>query len=123
LSVHVFVVGEDDPMTLLDPPAAGADLAGFENWRTSVWGSDTVRALGARFFPVLASGDLVVGPEDVAVFLLECGAFRANLDTIAPPDGPSHTHEWYVQTISARLANIEAAARRALQVSGGVLIW
>lgn len=101
----------------------GAELAGFESFRVTVWGSDAVRALGARFFPILAGDDLAVVPGDVAAFLDECAALRANLDAIAPQTKPDHSHEWYLEAVSARLANIEAAARRALELGGGVLIW
>ncbi|MEU4216565.1 hypothetical protein [Actinoplanes sp. NPDC026623] len=123
LSVYVFVFGRDGEWTLLDAPSMGAELAGFESFRVTVWGSDAVRALGARFFPMLASGDLTVAPEDVAAFLGECAVLRANLDAIAPQTGPQHSHEWYSDTVSDRLANVEAAAQRALEVGGGVLIW
>jgi hypothetical protein len=123
LSVHVFLVGNDGARTLLETPTMGAELAGFESFRVSVWGGDAVRALGTRFFPVLAGDDLVVAPEDIAAFLEECGVLRANLDTIAPQGDPGHTHAWYLEIVSTRLANIEAAAQRALHAGGGVLIW
>jgi hypothetical protein len=123
LSVHVFVVGQDGEMTLLDTPAPGKELAGFESFRVSVWGSAAVRAMGARFFPVLASGDLTVAPDDVAAFLEECGTLRASLDKIAPPTESGHSREWYIDVMSTRLANIEAAAQRAVEMGGGVLIW
>jgi hypothetical protein len=123
LSVHVFLVGKDGARTLLETPTMGAELAGFESFRVSVWGGDAVRALGCRFFPVLASDDLVVAPEDVAAFLEECLVLRANLGRIAPRGEPGHTHEWYLEVVSTRLANIETAARRALHAGGGVLIW
>jgi hypothetical protein len=123
LSVHVFVTDGDGDMTVLDPPSVGAELAGFEAFRVAVWGSNSVRALGAEFFPSLASGDLEVPPERVAAFLEECGLLRANLDAIAPATEPGHSHDWYLEVVSTRLANIEAAAQRALEVGGGVLIW
>lgn len=57
-------------------------------------------------------------------FLKECDLLRANLDAIAPvTQSARRTHEWHLEVISARLANIEKAAQRALEVAGGVLIW
>lgn len=123
LSVHTFLTRDDGGMTLLDDLGQGADLAGFESFRTSVWGSDAVRGLGARFFPVLRSAELMVAPEEVMAFLTECALLRANLNMIMPPADPDHSHEWYLEVVSTRLANIEAAARRALEVGGGVVIW
>jgi len=123
LSVHVFRVEDDGEMTLLDTPSAGSELAGFESFRTSVWGCEGVRDLGARFFPVLASGDLVVAPADVLEFLAECALLRSHLGAIAPATDSGHSHEWYVEVISHRLSNIEQASHRALETSCGVMIW
>ncbi|MCX4537522.1 hypothetical protein OHA79_04765 [Streptomyces sp. NBC_00841] len=123
LSVDVFVVGEDGQVDVLDVPRGSSDLAGFERWRTSVWGSDAVRSLGASFFPALASGDLKVFPDQVTDFLAECSLIRSNLEVVAPRTDPSKTHAEYVWQISERLRNIEDAAERAQGVAGGVLIW
>ena len=123
LIVYVFLFDEDHKMTLLDPPTRGAELAGFESFRTTVWGSDAMRALGARYFPILNGGDLTVLPEQVADFLRECATVEANVEAIAPNANPHHTHEWYVDTVLGSLANIRAAAERALELGGGVVIW
>lgn len=123
LSVHIFLNGQDGEMIVLDPPSMGAELAGFESFRVSVWGSESVLALGARFFPALAFEDLVIPPDDVTTFLKECSVLRANLDAITPATDSDHSHEWYLEVVSTRLRNIEAAAERALEVGGGVLIW
>jgi hypothetical protein len=113
--VHVFVDEPDGEQTVLDAPGPGADLAGPESWRTTVWGSPAVRALGARFFPVLDGNNVTVDPEDVPAFLEECALLRANLAAFAP-DGD-------VERVGHRLGNIERASRRALEVGGGVLVW
>jgi hypothetical protein len=123
LSVHVFRLDDDGEMTLLDPPSPGSELAGFESFRTGVWGSEVVRELGARFLPALADGELVVAPGDVMEFLEECALLRANLDTVARATAPGYPHARHVEVVSTRVANLEAAARRALAVSGGVVIW
>lgn len=123
LLVDVFAVGEDGEVDVLDVPDGSSDLAGFERWRTSVWGSEAVRSLGARFFPVLAKADLKVLPEQVADFRSECALVRSNLDVVAPRTDPSKAHAVYVWEISERLRNIEEAAERAQAVAGGVLIW
>ncbi|MCN9242663.1 hypothetical protein NGF19_17990 [Streptomyces sp. RY43-2] len=124
LCVDVYVVGEDDQMRVLDVPASASDLAGFESWRTTVWGSDAVRALGARFFPALATGELVtVAPDEVDEFLGECALIRRNLEHVTPAADSTQSHATHVQQISQRLKNIEDAAERAKAVAGGVLIW
>lgn len=123
LLVHVFVLEEDGRRQILDPTAPGGDLAGFERWRTLVWGAEPVRALGARFFPVLATGDLTVAPGDVLDFLRECDLFRTNIPAIVPTDDPHHSHECFERRVSERLTNIERAAAHALEIGGGVLVW
>ncbi|MFC3452893.1 hypothetical protein [Amycolatopsis speibonae] len=122
LTVHVFVL-EDDKTRVLDTPACCEDLAGFESWRGTVWGSAATRALGARFFPVLDGGDLTVRPDQVPDFVVETKILRANLDTLVPETDPDHSRQWYLEAISWRLANIQIAAGRALGAGGGILIW
>lgn len=101
-------------MDVLDVPADSSDLAGFERWRTAVWGSEAVRSLGARFFPVLASGDwLKVAPGEVADLLGECSLIRINLELVAPSADSAKSHAQYVWQISERLRNIEDACERA----------
>ncbi|MDI2127124.1 hypothetical protein [Yinghuangia seranimata] len=123
LLVKTFVVGEDGKRNLLDVPEGSSPLAGFERWRTSVWGSEAVRSLGATFFPVLAGSDLTVMPDQVADFLDECALIRSNLGLVAPSTDPAKSHAEYVRQISERLRNVEDAAAHAQGVRGGVIIW
>ncbi|MFB7454869.1 hypothetical protein [Streptomyces sp. NPDC056194] len=92
LSVDVFVVGGNGKIDVLDTPEGCSDLAGFESWRTSVWGSEAVRSLGASFFPVLANEDLTVFPDHVTDLLAECAVVRNNLEAVAPSIDPSKSH-------------------------------
>ena len=129
-------------MSILDVPHSRT-LAGFESWRTSVWGSERVRSLGATFFPQLAAGDLYVEPGQIEQLQAECALLRANLEIVAAGVDPRNPrgvhgavidgrverreaedpHQAFVATVSARLANIEVAARRAREIGAGVLIW
>jgi hypothetical protein len=122
LTVDVFLLGEDRGMTVLAPVRPGADLAGFERFRTTVWGSDAMRAVGARYFPLLATGDLTVLHEEVPAFLAECALVEPHMARIAAASGLADDGS-LAETIAARLANIRAAAERALEVGGGVIIW
>lgn len=123
LLVDVFVTRDDGEMCLLDVPDGCSDMAGFESWRQTVWGSETVRSLGARFFPELADGDLTITPDQVSDFLAECGLIRRNLEAVAPRRVPGTRDEGYKRQVSERLANIEGAAQRALRSGGGVIVW
>ncbi|MFJ3666651.1 hypothetical protein ACIPSE_09375 [Streptomyces sp. NPDC090106] len=123
LCVDVFVRDEDGGRRVLDVPEGCQDSAGFERWRTTVRGSETVRAPGARFLPVPATGDLHVEAEDVTGFLAEVALLRANLEPVAtgterPRGLPEHR-----DGIAERVDIIEAAALRAREQGAGVLIW
>jgi hypothetical protein len=82
LSVDVFTGFAGDELDILETPHSET-LAGFESWRKTVRGSERVRALGAVFFPVLASDDLYVWPGQVEAFQQECELLRANLEVVA----------------------------------------
>ncbi|MFE5817239.1 hypothetical protein [Streptomyces sp. NPDC056479] len=123
LCVDVFLRDPNGEWRVLDVPEGCDDSAGFEVWRETVWGSGTVRSLGARFLPGLAGDDLYVEADEVPDFLDEVALLRANLELIAtttrrPRELPEHRGQ-----IERRLDNIEASALRAREVGGGVLIW
>jgi hypothetical protein len=116
LSVDVFVVDQDGGARVLDTEGA-SDLAGVERTRTELWGSSTVRGLGARFLPSLAEQDLWVYPEDLDAFRAECEMVSACLSKIA--EGTGYVEEY----VGSRLANILQACTRARGVGGGVVVW
>jgi hypothetical protein len=61
----------------------GAELAGFEAWRSSVYGSAVVRQRGSRFLPQLAIADLVVETDDRSSrFATEVERLRAGLEPL-----------------------------------------
>ncbi|MFC5753110.1 hypothetical protein [Actinomadura rugatobispora] len=117
LSVHAFVMDDDGEMTLFDGEEPGSGLAGFESTRTDLWGSETVRSLGARFLPTLDGADLYVMPEDVDGFLAECEMVRENIPAITAATGRPADY------VAHRLGNIIDAAHRAKSLGGGVVVW
>jgi hypothetical protein len=118
LSVDVFLGDADGKMLkVIDTPEGASDLAGFESWRRTVWGSGTVRSLGARFFPQLANSDLYVDADEMPAFIEECTLLRGHLAMIAEAGGSG------LDTVSFRLGNIEAAAARALELGACVVVW
>ncbi|WP_030021468.1 hypothetical protein [Streptomyces monomycini] len=129
LSVDVFMVGADGKRDVLDVPPGASDLAGFESWRRTVWGSPAVRSLGARFLPRLLDDDCRVQPQEVAEFTEECLLLRDHLETVARAvleaegSAPSTTYEALLLGLGQRLDNIIDAARRAREAGGGVIIW
>jgi hypothetical protein len=116
LLVHTFVRGKSDKPHILDDPPDGSDMARFESCRTGLWGSERVRALGARFLPELASYDLYVEPEHMEDVRAECELLRPHAAELDARCGYREGYE------AERLANITAAARRAQDVGGWVLV-
>lgn len=110
-------------------PPGTSDAAGFENWRTQVWGSAQVRALGAGLLPKLATEDLYADPGQVAQLQRDCALLREHLDAVVagvdlstqhgitvPTNGvvyPGSSRAAFRETLSQHLANIEDAVRRA----------
>ncbi|MFF8599847.1 hypothetical protein ACF065_11330 [Streptomyces sp. NPDC015232] len=123
LCVRVFLVTANGEMQVLDNPEGCDDSGGFEDWRSRVWGSEAVRSLGARLLPVLIDADLYVLPQGVEAFLRECLMLRENLERVVAGTEPVRTVAEHRSAIERRLANLEAAARRALAQGGGVLVW
>ncbi|MFJ2087867.1 hypothetical protein ACIOEW_01220 [Streptomyces sp. NPDC087901] len=117
LLVHTYVRGRSGEDHFLDDPDHGRTLAGFESSRTKLWGSQPVRDLGARFLPQLATANLCVDPEDVPDFLAECELLRGHIAALAAHSG------YFDDYVATRLANITAAAVRAQDVNGGVIVW
>ena len=140
LTVSIFF-RDGSGMNVKDEALGGSLAAGSENWRTQVWGSPQVRALGAEYFPRLAGADLRVDAGEVAAFLRECALLREHLDAIAAAvdlsrqpgiavntatgrvTAVSDSPEVFRKQVSLRLANIEFAARHALELGGEVVIW
>ncbi|MEV6204172.1 hypothetical protein AB0M64_29975 [Streptomyces sp. NPDC051771] len=117
LLVHTFVLDADGRREILESPPGGGDLAGFESTRAELWGSPGMRALGARFFPRLDGDDLHVEPEEVEDFLAECETVRPHLADLAGQGGYAPDY------VAVRFGHIVAAAHRAREVGGGVLVW
>ncbi|MFI6948472.1 hypothetical protein [Streptomyces sp. NPDC050422] len=117
LLVHTYVRGRSGKDHFLDDPEHGLTLAGFESSRTKLGGSLPVRDLGARFLPQLAVGNLCVDPEDVLALLSECALLREHIAELAAHSGYADDY------VAERLANITAAAVRAQDVAGGVIVW
>ena len=121
--MDVFVREPDGKRRILDVPDGVYQSGGFESWRTTVWGSEFVRSLGARFLPVLAEADLCVEAEDVPEFRREVAMLRSRLDEVAHGTQRPRTVEEHRDDIEIRLQIVEESSRKALELGGGVLIW
>ncbi len=73
----------------------GRDAAGFEDYRSRLWGSYAMRRRAYRFFPVLRSADLFVFPHEFDCFKLECDSVWAESRPIASEIWPHGVIERY----------------------------
>ncbi|MFE7647219.1 hypothetical protein [Streptomyces phaeoluteigriseus] len=130
LTSEIFLLREDGSRHILgveeDTRPDGTDLAGPESWRTKVWGSPSIRRIGARFLPALVDVDdgEVVAPARIPAFLDEIALVRAESTRLATETcTPDRTVEQHTRHIESRLDGIEASARYAQRLGAGLLIW
>lgn len=95
--------------------ATGAELAGFEAWRSSVYGSAAVRRRGSHFLPQLASADLVLEGADLTAFQKECAALLRDVVELSAELSVN------VETLRYRLSNIASATEQAIAIDG--VVW
>lgn len=117
LLVNVFTLDKAGKTEVLDSSPDGSDLGGHEAMRTLLWGSSSIRSIGARYLPELASGDLWVMPDRIESFLMECDLVQAHIPEISASTGLREDY------ITFRLNNMIKAAQRAKGLGGGVVVW
>ncbi|QDT88403.1 hypothetical protein Pan161_00190 [Gimesia algae] len=113
LLVNVFKRGPDDEMLFIKVEQH-KELAGFENWRETLYGSPQSVLLGLRLLPELNRHDLYCSsPTDLDCLLTECNTLLAHLDRY-PQDSESITY---------RVQNIIDAVILARESEAEVVIW
>jgi hypothetical protein len=101
----------------ISPTPPHNDLAGFENWRTTVWGSGSARALGCVLLPRLAAEpELYVEAGELDELQAEVESIIEHAQSIV---GPEHGA---IDGLVFRARNILEAIRLARLVEGGVYI-
>lgn len=73
------------------PEIIGQDAAGFESFRTVLWGSPTLANRGSKYFLQIRHGDFFVSPDEFADFRAECDWIYRNARDIACEIWP---HGW-----------------------------
>jgi len=73
------------------PELDGRVAAGFECYRSELWGSRSLASRGSAFFSQLRHNDLYVAPEDFLAFRAECDWVYRDARPIANEIWP---HEW-----------------------------
>ena len=96
-------------------PQDGSDLAGFESWRKTVYGSDAVISRGATFLPQLAVTDLMIDGDELTAFESELETLVGDLQNIC------HDLHQDFETLGFRLHNILNATKTAIKE--GKAVW
>lgn len=117
LLVNIYIRGPDGGMEIIDPDMHSQELAGFESYRQRLYGSRAALALGLRLLPTLDGGNIYAEGPYVEQLRAEAELALAHVETfIAEAQAPA-------ESLRPRFENIIAAARRAAEVGGGVVIW
>jgi hypothetical protein len=104
-------------MALHDPPHPSEKLAGFESYRQQLYGSQAARGLGLRLLPTLDGGNVYAEGAVVEQLRDEAELALAHIELFVIEA------EATADSLRPRFENIIAAARRAVAVGGGVVIW
>jgi hypothetical protein len=83
LSVSLFQPDKQPYEFVSVPEIENVAAAGFENYRSRLWGATALSDRGAIFLPVLRHDDLYVTPEQFASFRSELAVIHRNARDIA----------------------------------------
>lgn len=114
LSVWTYVYAENGERKYLETER-GKDLAGFESWRNTFYGSDFVKNLNLRKLYSLKEGDLWVEGKELIELETEVKTFLQNLDKFVKRADDKSGFEF-------RLQNILDAVKKAKETGGGVVV-
>ena len=117
LLVNVYVLDENGKMLFRDSKNSSEELAGFEVYRTEVYGSELAKRLGFKVLPTLASNNIHAKGQEInqlkaeaEIIMREASAFAEQFKNDA-------------ETIKYRADNIRKACIRARKMQGNVVIW
>ena len=117
LLVNAYTRGPDGSMMIIESEDHSQELAGFESYRQTLYGSRAARALGLQLLPTLDGSDLYAEGDDIQRLYAEAELALANIKSFEAETGATS------DSLRARFENIIAAARQASAVGGGVVIW
>ncbi len=96
---------------------AGEDLAGFETWRTEVYGSEKARTVGVRRLASLRSGNVDAAGPAIEEIKRETMVLLEHATEIAK------VLEKDCGKLKARFSNISKACDLAIEHQGKLRIW
>jgi hypothetical protein len=116
LVVSVYVRDSSGSIDFIEPDSPSEELAGFESYRQTLYGSQVAVSLGFKLLPRLATEDLYAEGSDLEQLRDEAELAIANIGLFEAESGASAEH------LRARFENIICAVQRASRIGGGVVI-
>jgi hypothetical protein len=117
LSVHAYVRNAQGKMSFIEPDDPSEELAGFEVYRRTLYGSRAAILLGLRLLPRLAEGDIYAVGDDLVILRADAEMALTNLRMFEAESGAT------AERLRPRFENILRAIDRAERAGGGVVIW
>ncbi len=117
LLVNTFVRTSTGEMDIIEPDCHSEELAGFESYRQTLYGSRAALSLGLQLLPKLATEDVYAEGADLGRLRTEAELSLANIELFEEESGGT------AESLRSRFENIIGAVRRASCVGGGVVIW
>jgi hypothetical protein len=117
LLVHAYLIDESGKWVFQEPEFHYQDLAGFENCRWKLYGSELAKRLGLKLLPQLAEGNLFVSGEEVDQLQVEAEILISEVSAFEDHTG------FAADYVQASVSNIRQACIRARKVQGKVVIW
>jgi hypothetical protein len=114
LCVDTYIYDENGEMKYLQAES-GKDLAGFESYRNTFYGSDFVKSLNLKKLYSLREGDLWAEGKELNELETEVKTFMKNLDKFVRRIEDKLHFEF-------RLQNILDAIKKAKEIGGGVVV-
>ena len=112
-----IVLDEDGKMIFYDSEDSSEPLAGFEVYRTEVYGSELAKRLGFKVLPTLASNNIYAKGQEVNKLKTEAETIMREASAFAEQFNND------AETIKYRADNIRKACIRARKMQGNVVIW
>jgi hypothetical protein len=117
LLVNVYKRLPGGGIELVEPEHHHQELAGFESYRRRLYGSSAARSLGLQLLPTLEHCDIYAEGADVDRLRAEAELALTNIELFEAETGTTG------ENLRPRFENIIDAARKAVAISGGVVIW
>lgn len=117
LVVNAYVRDSCGEMNFIEPEHSWEELAGFESYRRTLYGSQAALSLGLKLLPILANSNVYAEGPDLEQLRHECELALVNVELFEAESGAC------AESLRSRFENIICAVERASRVGSGVVIW